>query len=82
MAVPATDTDAVVEVLGLKDPTPGNWSSGLQAADAYPSDYVFVTPPVDGWVLAVGVGLPDPSDPGLLPGWRALMQLFRLSRPE
>src|SRR6185503_5741716 len=34
--------------------------------------YVFVTPPIDGWALAVG-SLPDPSAAFVLPHWRQLM---------
>jgi len=73
IAVSATSTESVARALGLVDTQPCNWRSGFRAAYAYPSSYVFVTPPVRGWVLAVGCGIPDPGDPSLLPHWRALM---------
>ncbi len=80
IAAPTESSAAVATVLGLCDVEACNWHSGFVAAYAYPNDRVFVTPPLNGWVLAVGTGLPDPSDPALLPAWRALLarasQLF------
>jgi|SRR6185369_815056 len=73
VAVPSSDSRAVAEGLGLREIQLSGWSSGLEAAYAYPSSYVFVTPPLSGWTLAVGVGLPDPSDRDVLSRWRATM---------
>lgn len=73
IAVPASNSERVAQVLGLADVQPANWRSGFLAAYAYPSSYVFVTPPVRGWVLAVGSGIPDPGDPALLQNWRSAM---------
>ncbi len=73
IAARAPSAQAVAEALEIDDLHVSNWESGLTAAESYPSDYVFVTPPISGWVLAVGVGLPDPGDPKLLPCWRSLM---------
>ncbi|HEB53912.1 MAG TPA: hypothetical protein ENI87_11725 [bacterium] len=50
-AVPARDPLAVQKVLGLRTVLPANWAAGLAAAR---TEGVFVAPPVDGWVLAVG----------------------------
>jgi hypothetical protein len=73
IATRAPTSVSLAETLGLIDAQPANWASGIAAAYTWPSDYVFVTPPIDGWVLAAGFGLPDPSDRAALPRWRALM---------
>lgn len=73
VAVQATDPALLSEALQLTAVEPCNWHSGFLAAYAYPSDQVFVTPPLDRWVLAVGAGLPDPSDPQALTRWRSMM---------
>jgi hypothetical protein len=73
VAARAPSAQALAEALELDDLRASNWSSGLAAAEAYPSHCVFVTPPIRGWILAVGVGLPDPGDSALLPRWRSLM---------
>lgn len=54
LAVRADDPTAVARALGLRTVLPANWSAGLTAAE---SAGVFVAPPVDGWVLAVGCDL-------------------------
>lgn len=56
----------VVRALGLESRRPANWSSGLGAAYR---GWVFVTPPIDNWVLATSrdfpsIGEDDPADPG------------------
>lgn len=65
-AIKATDPAAVINTLALKDATPANWTSGLAAAnpDTFSPDgdqWLFVSPPIDGWVLAVGSWLPYPT---------------------
>lgn len=73
IAVRADGPEAVAEALGLSGVEPCNWRSGLRAGYAYGGDYVFVTPPVDGWVLAVGGGLPEISDPAAVAAYRETM---------
>lgn len=73
IAVPTEETADVVQCLGLSDAQPSNWHSGFAAASRYPSDYVFVTPAVQGWVFALGTGLPDPSDPMTFSRWQSLL---------
>ena len=56
----------VAKALGLESRHPSNWSSGLPAAYR---GWVFVTPPIEGWVLATSRDFPsiyphDTSDPG------------------
>ena len=48
---------AVQSALGLHNVKPCRWAEGL-AAEAR----LFISPPVDGWVLAVGSGIPDPTE--------------------
>lgn len=62
----------LANALQLEQIRTANWQSGLAAAYGYPKALVFVTPPLGGWVLAVG-GLPDPCDPPGLACWRRLM---------
>lgn len=63
---------AVAHALRLGDVQAANWASGLQAA-AMPGSSVFVTPGIQGWVLATGA-LPYPG------GSRASDQAGRLLR--
>lgn len=74
IATKAPDAKSLADTLQLKDTKVGNWQSGVAAAYAYPSDYVFVTPRLNEWILAVGMGIPDPSDPAVLPVWRRMMK--------
>jgi len=64
-AIKCGDSGAVVEALSLQNPRPANWASGIEAAYARDSvgaeSLVFVSPPIDGWVMAVGFGLPIPD---------------------
>jgi hypothetical protein len=61
-AVRAGDAASVVQALELGPDTAANWQSGLAAmydsSDAEP--WIFVSPPVGGWVLVVGSLLPYP----------------------
>ncbi len=59
-ALKTSDPAAVLDALELGEATPANWESGLAAV--YGSDpWVFVSPPVDGWVLAVSSSFPYPT---------------------
>lgn len=73
LAVRSSDSAAVASSLGLEEVVPCNWSSGYKTIYSYSENQVFVTPPIDGWVLAAGWAMPDPSDPARLPVWRGLM---------
>ncbi len=57
-AVKTFDPALVIDALGLGEATPANWATGLKAAHehgASPSQdaWAFVSPPIEGWVLAV-----------------------------
>jgi len=49
----------VQAVLNLDGPKPCSWEDGMAAAG---EDKVFISPPLSGWVLVVGPGLPDPAE--------------------
>jgi hypothetical protein len=64
-AVRAADSASVLSALEFGEGTPTNWVSGLAATygDSQSSDrWVFVSPPVSGWVLAVGGWFPYPTN--------------------
>jgi len=55
LAVKSQSLLAVQAALGLNNPTRCCWMEGLERK-------LFIAPPVKGWVLVVGSGLPDPSE--------------------
>lgn len=64
-AVKASDPASVLDTLEFGEATPANWSSGLAATYGHSQDseaWVFVSPPIGGWVLVVGSWLPYPTN--------------------
>jgi hypothetical protein len=59
-AVKASDPALVLDALEFGETMPANWASGVAAA--YEDDWVFVSPPVTGWILVVGSSLPYPTN--------------------
>jgi hypothetical protein len=59
LAFRAVAPAAVVSALGLHDVAPSPWLEGVKGAYA---GRVFVTPPIDGWVLAASTRFPDTGD--------------------
>jgi hypothetical protein len=57
LAIRSRNVHAVQAALGLRNPKPWSWSEGISGERA-----IFVAPPVNGWILVVGNGVPDPSD--------------------
>jgi len=57
LAVKSHSLIAVQAALGLHNPKPCSWIEGL--AD---EERLFIAPPVKGWILVLGSGLPDPSE--------------------
>ncbi len=57
LAVKSTNLLAVQTALGLHNPKPCSWVEGLAGEEK-----LFIAPPVRGWVLVIGSGLPDPSE--------------------
>src|SRR5947207_518256 len=48
---------AVQSALGLHNPKPCSWSEGVAGEKK-----LFISPPVKGWILVIGSGLPEPSE--------------------
>ncbi len=57
LAIRSRDTHAVQLALGLRNPRPCSWSEGLLSARK-----LFIAPPINGWTLVFGAGLPIPDD--------------------
>ena len=56
------DPATVLDALELGPGTPANWSSGLAAMYARGEDqWVFVSPPLNGWVMAISTHWPYPT---------------------
>jgi hypothetical protein len=59
LAIRGHDPQTVQRALGLHNPKPCSWEGGLSHVHDHK---LFISPPVSGWVLVVGHGLPDPAD--------------------
>jgi hypothetical protein len=57
LTVRSRNLPAVQMALGLHNPRPCTWLEGLATERE-----LFIAPPVNGWILIVGSGLPDPAD--------------------
>jgi hypothetical protein len=57
LAVRSRNVHAVQVALGLNNVQPCTWLEGLTG-----DEKLFIAPPVKGWVLIIGSGLPDPAD--------------------
>src|SRR5262245_25699495 len=57
LAIKSSNLFSVQSALGLHNPTPCSWDERL----ARPRK-LFISPPIAGWILVMGSGLPDPSD--------------------
>lgn len=59
LAIRSRNLAAVQTALGLHNPVPCSWTEGVvQAGDRR----LFLSPPVNGWILVIGPRLPDPAD--------------------
>src|SRR5690242_14444365 len=57
IAVRSRSLPAVQSALGLHNPKPCSWMDGLAGEQK-----LFIAPPVKGWILVMGSGLPEPSE--------------------
>ena len=57
LAIRSRDMMAVQIALGLRNARPCSWAEGLMTARR-----LFIAPPVNGWTLVFGTGLPDPGE--------------------
>ena len=55
IAIKTNNKSKLSKILGLKNPKPANWKSGIE--NAYESR-IYITPQIGEWTLAVGMGLP------------------------
>lgn len=76
IAVRTSDTDAVVQALGLTDTTASNWNSGIGTVydDQLGERRVFLSPPVEGWTFVVGLALPHPMSAAFIDKWTPLLE--------
>ena len=56
LAARTSDPKTVQAALGMNSPTPCSWTEGMKGAREY-----FIGPPVNGWIIVTGSGLPNPS---------------------
>ncbi|HSZ59877.1 MAG TPA: hypothetical protein VK797_29820 [Tepidisphaeraceae bacterium] len=73
VAARASSGQEVAAFLNLKDVVPCSWKDGLQ--QAYELHGIFVTPAVDGWILAVGQ-VPEAGQTEFLPFLEHLSERF------
>jgi hypothetical protein len=59
LAIKSRNLLAVQSALRLTNPRPCSWAEGLAGAS---EEKLFISPPVDGWILVIGSALPDPAD--------------------
>lgn len=59
VAIRSRNLDAVQTALGLDNPVPCSWTEGIVQVS---ERKLFLSPPVNGWILVVGPRLPDPAD--------------------
>lgn len=57
LVVRSKNLHAVETALGLHNPRPCTWSEGIAGEKK-----LFISPPVNGWILVIGQGLPDAAD--------------------
>jgi len=55
LAIKSQNLLAVQTALGLHNPKPCSWMDGFE-------EKMFIAPPVKGWILVFGSGLPEPSE--------------------
>jgi hypothetical protein len=59
LAVKAAHPSVVQAALHLNHPTSCSWEEGMAEAR---EDKLFISPPLAGWILVVGSGLPEPAE--------------------
>ena len=57
LAIRSRDTLSVQAAFRLNKPRPCSWAEGV-----FSSRKIFIAPPVNGWTLVLGVGLPNPNN--------------------
>jgi hypothetical protein len=57
LAIKSRSLPTVQSALGLNNPKPCSWFEAMSG-----DEKLFIAPPVKGWILVAGSGLPDPSE--------------------
>ncbi len=57
LAIKSRSLPTVQSALGLNNPKPCSWLEGMTG-----DEKLFIAPPLKGWILVAGSGLPDPSE--------------------
>lgn len=80
-AIPTPDSTKVIDAFGFKDVTRANWASGVQAVYGDLTQ-VYITPPVEGWTLVLGLGLPSFDNDERTREFLAFIEKVAASFPE
>lgn len=59
LAIRSTNLQAVQSVLSLHNPVPCSWEEGIAQLTNH---NLFISPPIEGWILIFGQGLPNPAE--------------------
>jgi hypothetical protein len=59
LAIKSNNLQIVQSALCMHNPIPCSWEEGMSRAQR---QKLFITPPINGWILAVGASLPDPHE--------------------
>src|SRR5438309_7798622 len=59
LAIRSSSPAAAQSALGLHNAKPSSWGEGLSKLTEHA---LFISPPIEGWLLVMGPGLPDPSE--------------------
>ena len=75
-AIRSEDGARVCDVMGLEAPAKANWQSGVAALreEGEGASRVFISPPIDGWILVAGLALPHPVGPRFVDKCLPLME--------
>jgi hypothetical protein len=80
-AIPTEDSASLISAFGFRNAIPANWKVGVQTAYS-DLGHAFVTPPVDGWTLVLGLGLPSFDTEKRTREFLALIDTFAASFPD
>jgi hypothetical protein len=80
-AIPTPDSAKVIDAFGFKNVTRANWASGVQAVYGDLTQ-AYITPPVEGWTLVLGLGLPSFDNDERTREFLAFIQKVAASFPE
>jgi len=59
LAIKSANLRSIQATLGLHNPTPCSWTEGIACVS---DQKLFVSPPVNGWILVIGTVLPEPGE--------------------